>query len=374
MAAGAESVYRSANFRKLWFSQVISEAGSNLTEIALAVFAFNVSGGKPIAYATMLAVAMVPPIALGWLAGGFVDAWDRKRTMVLGDAVRAFLVASIPFVGRLWWAYGVVFWSQAINLLYRPNQRAVLPEMVGEARVTAANAALAAGASAVDIPASLLGLGLLSRIGLTPTFLGDGLSYAVAAVALATLVLPRKSADLPASGGASQFWTRFRNELRGGLDYYRSHALVQKFLWIGIVGAIGVEGLNVLTATLTRTLLHRPEAYLGWLLAAQAAGILLGSAAIGDRLQQRRHYPWVISLGFFLLAMSDAGLAAGRHVAVDVAYSVMAGAGAGIINAPTRGWLLSVVPAAFRGRVFVARAIGIGVASVVSLLGAGLVA
>jgi MFS family permease len=374
MAARPASVYRSANFRKLWFSQVISKAGSNLTEIALAVFAFNVSGGKPLAYATVLALSTMPPVLLGWMAGAFVDRWDRRRTMVVGDAVRAVLVASIPFVGHLWWAYLAVFLSQTIGLLYTPNQRALLPEMVGESRLTAANAALNAGTSAVDIPAYLLGIGLLARIGLKPTFLGDGLSYAVAAAALLTLALPANRVPDTELPHASDFWARFRAELKGGLDYYRGHALVQKFLWLGIAGAVGVEGLNVLTATLMRTLLHRPEANLGWLLAAQAGGILLGSTLIGDRLQKRRFYPWVIGLGFLLLGLSDGGLAAGHLIVMDAGFSIVAGVGAAMVNAPTRGWLLAVVPAQVRGRVFVARGIGLGLASVVSVLGAGIVA
>jgi hypothetical protein len=374
MAGRAESVYRSANFRRLWFSQVVSKAGSNLTEIALAVFAFRVSGGKPLAYATVLALSTLPPVLFGWLAGGFVDRWDRRRTMVVGDIVRAVLVASIPFVGHLWWAFVVVFLSQCIGLLYTPNQRAVLPDIVGEGRLTAASAAINAGTSAMDIPAYLLGIALLARIGLKPTFLGDGLSYAVAAVALVGLVLPTGAHTEGASVHASDFWVRFRAELRGGFEYYRDHPLVQKFLWLGIAGAVGLEGLNLLTATLIRTILHRPEANLGWLLAAQAAGVLGGSAILGDRLRQRRYYPWVIGLGFFLLGASDAGLATGRLIVVDLLFSIVAGIGVALVNAPTRGWLLAVVPAAVRGRVFVARGIGLGVASVVSVLGAGLVA
>ena len=374
MAGRAESVFRSANFRRLWFSQVVSKAGSNLTEIALAVFAFNASGGKPLAYATVLALSTVPPVLLGWLAGGFVDRWDRRRTLVTGDVIRAVLVASIPFVGHLWWAYVVVFLSQCIGLLYTPNQRAVLPDMEGEGRITAAAAAINAGTSAVDIPAYLLGIGLLTRVGLKPTFLGDGLSYAVAAVALFGLALPADARGESRSRHTADFWLRFRSELRGGFEYYRDHALVQKFLWLGIVGAIGLEGLNLLTATLMRTLLHRPEANLGLLLAAQAAGVLGGSALLGDRLRQRRFYPWVIGLGFFLLGASDAGLATGRLIVVDLLFSVLAGIGVALVNAPTRGWLLAVVPATVRGRVFVARGIGLGVASVVSVLGAGLIA
>lgn len=363
-------VYRSRNFQRLWFSTVVSKAGSNLTEIALAVFAFRVSGGQPEAYAGVLVLDLLPALVLGWAVGGVVDRWNRKHTMVAGDIIRALLVTSVPFVGHLWWAYVVVFTSKSIGLIYTPNQRAILPETVGSGTVMQANAAIGAATNLVDIPAYVLGVALLLRVGIRPTFLGDGFSYLLAGLALAGLALPRAVVQPTGSGAASSF----AQTLREGIAYYRHHRLVLKFLWLALIGATGVEGFNVLSAALVRYQLHRPEGDLGWLLAALAVGGWLGSTLLGRLLEHRTHYPWTIGGGFIAVGVSCLGLAWSRSLLGDSALFVLVGLGAAAFLYPTATWIQSIVPAEMRGRVYAARGIVIGVAGALSVLGAGVLA
>jgi MFS family permease len=369
MRVKVPDVYRSANFRRLWFSSVVSKAGSNLTEIALAVFAFRVSGGQPEAYAGALALDLLPALVLGWAVGGVVDRWHRRRTMVAGDILRGLLVASVPVVGHLWWAYLVVFANKSISLVYKPNERALLPETVGPGQVMQANAAIGAATNLVDVPAYLLGVGLLLRVGLLPTFLGDGASYWLAAAALTGLALPH-AVLRPSAHEASSF----RRTVMEGVRYHQEHSLVRTFLWLAVVAGAGVEGFNVLSATLVRYRLHLPEGNLGWLLAALSFGGWLGATLLGQRLEQRRYYPPVIAAGFGLVGLSCLGLAASWNLAVDFLLFITAGLGASGFLYPTASWIQSVVPSHMRGRVYAARGIVIGVMGTISVLGAGAIA
>jgi MFS family permease len=369
MRVKVPDVYRSANFRRLWFSSVVSKAGSNLTEIALAVFAFRVSGGQPEAYAGALALDLVPALVLGWAVGGVVDRWHRRRTMVAGDLVRGLLVASVPVVGHLWWAYAVVFANKSITLIYTPNQRALLPETVGPGQVMQANAAIGAGTNLIDVPAYLLGVGLLLRAGLLPTFLGDGASYWLAGFALLGLALPHAVLRPTAQEASS-----FRRTVAEGVRYHQEHRLVRTFLWLAVMAGAGVEGFNVLSATLVRYRLHLPEGNLGWLLAALSFGSWLGATLLGQRLEQRRHYPAVIAAGFALVSASCLGLAVSWSLTADLLLFVVAGLGAAGFLYPTASWIQSIVPSQMRGRVYAARGIVIGVMGTISVLGAGAIA
>lgn len=372
MGAQRQSVYRSRNFVKLWMSQVVSKAGTNLTEIALAVFALRVSGYNTLAFAGVLVMAQLPSVVLGWAAGGVVDRWDKRRMLVTADVLRAVLMASVPFVNQLGWTYAVVFLNESLNLLYRPSIRALLPETIPPSEIMPANAALAGGTSAVDIPAYLLGAVLVLQIGLGPTFLTDASSFLIAGISLWSLRLPL-SATAPRQAqpnATTGFWT----DIREGLTYYRQHALVSRLLWVTMAASLGLFGLNVLWPSVVHFLLHLPEGDLGWMLAGQGFGLWALSAYIERYPPDQQYYRWMIGAGFFMAGALSVVLMFSRNLGMDIGLSVLAGVANGLALLPIRAWIQILVPKQFRGRVYAVRGVGLGFAGLLSVLFAGIAA
>lgn len=372
MAATTASVYGLKDFRRLWFSEVVSKAGSNLTEVALAVLAFRLAGDKTLAYAGVLFVDLLPAALLGWVGGLLADRLDRRRLLVIVNLARGILVASIPVIGTLWWAYVAVFLSQVGAVAYRPTVKALIPEAVGREGILAANAALEVGTSAVDIPAYLLGAALLLRVGLVPTFLGDGASFLAAAAAVAGISRRLGAIEAPTVAQAGP--RGVLDDVRAGIAYHGEHRVLLRLLLLFMLGAFGLVGVNVLSAAFVHDVLRGPEGLLGWLLAALAAGRWLAGWVMGRLAPPPRAYPvWVwrgfASAGVWLLLLATAP-------ALPVAVLLFMGLGLanGLLVVPLNAWIQGMVPLAMRGRVYAARATGLAWAGAASVGLAGVLA
>ncbi|MGF1480070.1 MAG: MFS transporter [Cyanophyceae cyanobacterium] len=74
-------------FVLIWFGQLISTIGSYMSEFALTLWAWELTGS-----ATALALvgffSLLPRIFISLFAGIIVDRANRKHLMMLGDAIR----------------------------------------------------------------------------------------------------------------------------------------------------------------------------------------------------------------------------------------------------------------------------------------------
>jgi dTMP kinase len=83
---------------------------------------------------------------LGPLAGAFADRFDRRRTMVVGDAVRFVLFLTIPLAHlvvdahrTLLWLYIASFLIECISLFWLPAKDASVPNLVRRDQIESAN-------------------------------------------------------------------------------------------------------------------------------------------------------------------------------------------------------------------------------------------
>ena len=91
------AVFRKRDFSLLWLAQLISTAGSALTDLAAAIFVFRVTGSA-LAVGLTLMVTAIPSLVVGLLAGVFVDRHDRKRILIWTCLIQAVIVGSIALV------------------------------------------------------------------------------------------------------------------------------------------------------------------------------------------------------------------------------------------------------------------------------------
>ncbi len=73
-------------FILIWFGQLVSTIGSHMSEFALTLWAWELTGS-----ATALALvgffSLLPRIFISIFAGIIVDRVNRKHLMMLGDAI-----------------------------------------------------------------------------------------------------------------------------------------------------------------------------------------------------------------------------------------------------------------------------------------------
>ena len=133
---------RQRNFALLWAGGLISMAGDWMLYIALPIYVYQLTHST-LATSLMFIAETLPRIALGSVAGVFVDRWERKRTMVIANGLLALgllpllLVRSAEWV---WLVYLVGFVQATIEQFFDPAKNAMLPNLVAKKELVSANA------------------------------------------------------------------------------------------------------------------------------------------------------------------------------------------------------------------------------------------
>src|SRR5215217_8136014 len=134
-------VLRQRDFALAWFGGLVSMLGSWALWIALPIHVYQVTGSA-LATSGVIAAVVAPGVILGSVAGVFVDRWNRKTTLVVGNLLLAAVIVPLFVVSddsRLWLVYPLVFLSEVIDQFTSPAENAFLPRLVDEADLLAAN-------------------------------------------------------------------------------------------------------------------------------------------------------------------------------------------------------------------------------------------
>lgn len=129
-------------FRQLWFGQIISLLGDwfNLIAAASLVAELTQSG---LAVGGLFVVRMLAPFLMSPIAGVVADRYNRKRILVATDVSRAAVVLFFLLVrepGHVWLLYVLTAVQLGISGFFFPTRNAILPDLVSDRELGAANA------------------------------------------------------------------------------------------------------------------------------------------------------------------------------------------------------------------------------------------
>ena len=156
------SLWRHADFMKLWAGQTVSELGSVVTRTAVPLVALLVLGAGPLEMALLVVSASLAVLIVGFFAGAWVDRLRRRPLLIGADAIRAVLLFSIPAaylagVLRMEQLYVVVFLEGCLGALFDAAYPAYVPSLIGVDRVVEGNSKLATSSSLAEIGGPGLG-------------------------------------------------------------------------------------------------------------------------------------------------------------------------------------------------------------------------
>ncbi len=126
-------------FRRLWTSQFVSGIGDWLVIGLLMPLVTSLSGGSSFAVAGILIAKLLPALVLSSLTGVLVDRFDRRRLMIACDLARAALTLTLLFTNQLALIYLIVLLMEVGSLFFHPAKNALIPHLVAEEDVAAAN-------------------------------------------------------------------------------------------------------------------------------------------------------------------------------------------------------------------------------------------
>lgn len=277
---------RQPHLALLWASQVLSSAGDNFYNVALIWTAVNVAGSSA---GLVIAAGTVTRIVLGPIGGALADRWDRRRTMIAADLLRAAAVAVLPLLHAtsslaLWHLVAVSVALNGLGTLFDPALQASLPQLLRNREHLVAMNGLMDGTRrlAMALAPSLAGV-LVAVIPLTQFFTLDAVSFCVSAVALG-LIGRHFVSEAPAVTAARRLRARdIFSDIGEAVAQVRQSVLLPWFLVSQAVSNIAwAAAFNVGAALLSAHVLSGEVGSYGLILGAYGAGNILGNFVIGN--------------------------------------------------------------------------------------------
>ncbi len=333
---------RSREFRLLYFGQVISYLGTQMTVVAAPFQVFLLTRSSLMV--GLLGLAAVVPLIAGSLIGGaLADAVDRRRVLLwaqylvgatsVGLAVNATL--SHP---KVWVIFVLVVLQQAFAGLDRPTRSAATPALVGTEHLASANALNQLLLQLGVVVGPAVGGLLIAKVSLSSAYWVDVGTFGFAIASLLAM------APIPPQGGGTKASSASIVE---GLRFLKGRQALQGTFVIDIDAM--VFGMPRALFPAIGTALGGATV-VGLLYAAPGAGALVGAATSGwvsrvDR-QGRATILAVIAWGAAITAF---GLV--HWLPLALLFLALAGA-ADVISAVFRNTILQLsVPDRLRGRL-----------------------
>ena len=322
---GPLGVLRNRSFALLWGGQFITNIGAGLTTIASAILVFRETGSAFAVGLIMLAVAL-PSLFFGLIAGVFVDRIDRKRIMIACYLIQGVLIASVPLFLPLGigWLFAIVFLSSSVAQFCSPAEESILPEVVSDVELGAANSMKAVseiGGTTIGFAAAGL---FASNASLNLAFILDGVTFLVAAMCITFVRIPR----LPVEGDTNLRTVVYH--LRAGIGVVRTTPVLNSMFLVFIPIFFTFGLWNVMILPFTTQALGGTEFQYSLFEGIFALGFVGGSllmASLGNRLHDSQ---WVIGS---ILTMGVLGL--GFALAQSITVAIIIFAALGVLNAPS---------------------------------------
>jgi dTMP kinase len=233
------TLLRNGNFFRFFVAQFVSSLGDWVGVLAIAILADRIGG--PSGIGIVMTARVLPGFFVGPLAGVIADRFDRKKTMIIADLIRAGVIFSLPFFESLPYLLVASVILESLTLVWGPAKDASMPNVVPTKHLIHANslsllAVYGAWPLASLVFAALAALGgffgdtvtALSGLSRQPEALAlwmDSLSFLFSAAMIASLTLPssrRRAARLKLS--------QIKDDLFEGLRFVAVHKQVRPWL------------------------------------------------------------------------------------------------------------------------------------------------
>src|SRR5437868_6105570 len=222
----------SRDYRLLWFGELISETGHQVTVVAIFVQVFRITGSA--AAVGLVGLVQLVPLVVASIAGGsIIDSVDRRKLLLItqvGYTVSSGVLLAGAIAGHppVWLIYGAAAATAGLSGIDFPTRSAMTPRLVGAERLPAALALSQVLFNITIIVGPAIGGIVIARLGLPWAYGIDLVTYG-ATIAAAMLMHPMR--PLAGEGGA----TRGMKAIREGLAYLKGRRVLQSTFYVDII-------------------------------------------------------------------------------------------------------------------------------------------
>jgi CRP-like cAMP-binding protein/sugar phosphate permease len=366
-AVSSTAVFKRRDFVLMWLAQLVSTAGSSLTDLAAAIYVYDQTGSALAVGLTLMATA-VPSLVVGLIAGVFVDRWDRRKVMMASNLLQGAVVALIPFLLGLdiTLLFVAILVNAGVKQFFDPAYEALIPEIASDEELTAANAFLQI-ASFGSTAIGFAGAGLLAAIDIRLAFWIDSLTFVFSA---ACIYLMRVRVKMDKPDEETSIGVVVTN-LKLGIRTIAEIPMLRSLFLLGapIFFAFGLW--NVLLLPMAIKVLGATEFEYGIQEGLTSVGFVLGSLFMARYAGRLQIGLWVF-VGTLGMGISGVLYAFSPVIGIAIVFVMISG----FFNSPAgvaRQTLLQRhTPRELRGRVFSALFVMRDVIFLAGMAGAGL--
>jgi predicted MFS family arabinose efflux permease len=276
------SVWRNRDFRLIWSGQTLSEFGNGLSQLAYPLLMLALTG-SPAQAGALAAARALPYLFFGLIAGALADRWDRKRTMIVCELVRALNVASIPVAAALGGLtpeqlYGNGFLGGVLYVFFSAAEGACLPTVVSGRQLTSAVAAQETSQSACGVVAAPIG-GALLQLSRGLPFLVDAVTFLASALCLAPVRSRFRRDDDDRQAAPGESTGTLRAEVAEGVRWLWNHSSLRLIAVTAAGLQIAISGIGLVAIVRARDI-GASAALTGLLFSALGVGGVVGALLV----------------------------------------------------------------------------------------------
>jgi DHA3 family macrolide efflux protein-like MFS transporter len=355
-------------FNIIWFGQLVSTVGSYMTEFALTLWAWELTGSAT-ALALVAFFSQLPRIPITLVAGIIVDRFRRQRLMILGDAIAVLSTVAIGILYltdnlQIWHLYTAVAinggFGQVQHLAYSTSITLIVPPQ-HYTRANSMNSAVHYGASI--IAPALAGV-LYPLIGLLGILGIDFVTFGIAIFTLLSVSIPQPqpqaNADIETLSQKLTFGFRYVWQ-RGSL---RTLLIITALFWFAhdLGGAVYDPLILARSGGSARVL--------GTVASAAGVGGVTGAVVLSFWGGTKKRVNGMLA-GFIGAGLSKTVFGFGRTPLVWIPAQFCSSLNFPLLgSSETAIWMEKIAPE-IQGRVFAANALVIQVVSAMAALMAG---
>jgi MFS family permease len=366
------NILQHRGLRLIFAANLISMVGSGMNSAGVTWFVLQKTHSE-MALGTLLMLQTIPALMMLPFTGVVIDREDRRRLLMVLDAVRCLVILWVAVqayrgVATLWEVYLMAVIVAAGFWMFWPTVTALIQELTPDSQFVQSNSFLLVGVQGGWLVAGAIVGFVYNKIGLAGVLFIDFVSYVLS---FTCYLFVRKGWHTVATvAGAivhESAVAKFVHELKEGFAYIR---LRPRLLLLGIAWALFIGGMltqGVITAPFSDRILKSGAVGYGWLNAGWAIGACLSAFYTPALIRGTGHRRAVgISMGVLgasLISLPFLGARLHGSFAIQVSYTVSMALAACVLVYGVMGCcralggvaitstMMELVPKHFMGRV-----------------------
>ena len=344
-------IHELRDFYILWSTQSLSQLGSAMTSFALTLWLYEKTGSA-LRTATLAICTYAPYVVMSIFAGAISDRFDKKKTMLVCDAMAALTTVLVFVLYRTGGLsagvlYGVNAFSGLMNTVQQPASEVTYTLVVPREYYQRTSGLQSLSRSLISIGSPLIASALYGLAGLDAVVAVDLVSFGIAFLALLSLIrLP----EIPSKSAEEEGIVQLAKE---GLQFLKENPLVlDVILFMAGVNLIASAFDAVLPALVIP---RRGNGTLGVVTSCSGIAMVFGSLIASVMPKPRNRVRMIYLTMLFSLGTENFLLAFSRNPVVWCVGQVLGWSLVPVMSANQNVIMRCTIPVGLQGRVYACR-------------------